>query len=112
MDWKKYVRIASIVLLSYLLYSAGMQPIYVAIFGIFTALLIFTKDIFYKKIDEFVNERFAFIAKLPAWAKKILIVLIFVLIYAIFKQAIFSSLKMAGINMEQMILERFNISKR
>lgn len=110
MEWKKYFRVALVALLLYSFYVAGFPILYIPLMGIIFILLIFLRGTFYRKIDEFLIKRLPFVAGWPSWVKKLLIIAIFILIYALFKQILFLSLKIVGIDIEQMILEGVNAS--
>jgi len=102
---KKYLIFAYILLLLYLLYKLGIPVLYLPIIGIVFLLLVFFKITFYKKIDQFLTNKFPFVGRLPSWGKTILTIVVFLLIFTIAKQIIFLFLKVAGIDVQQAVKE-------
>jgi hypothetical protein len=78
--------------------------------GIFFILIIFLKGKLYRKINDFVTERFSLLKKLPAWVQKLIIILSFVLIYILIKEIIFLILELFGINIREMMMDNINQS--
>jgi len=105
MNWRSYVRILSLVLILYSLYIGGVPTPVILLLGVFFILLIFLRGTMYRKIDAFLISRFSFVASLPPWGQKLLILSIFILIYMGFKQILFFSLKTMGLDIQQILLE-------
>lgn len=102
-----YLRAGAAVLLLCALYLLGLPPLYLAAFGMFLALFALLKGALYKKTDEFLSRKLPFVAKLPKWGKALLVMAIFILIYLAAKLVAFELLKMAGIDVQQMIIDKF-----
>jgi hypothetical protein len=110
MEWRIYVRILALVIILYSLYVGGVPGNLVFLLGVFFILLMFLRGTFYRKIDAFLINRFSFVARLPSWGQKLLIIIIFILIYWVFKQILFISLKKVGIDIQQILMESLNLS--
>ncbi len=111
MEWKQYLRLLAILLLLYSFYAAGFPAYYIPVMGVIFILLIFLKGSLYNKIDSFLIKRFPFIGKLPSWAKKLLIIAVFISIYVLIKQIVFAFLKIVGIDIEKTILENISVRR-
>ena len=103
-------KILAIVLILYSLYIGGVPTPLILLLGVFFILLMFLRGTFYRKIDAFLINRFSFVARLPSWGQKLLIIIIFILIYWVFKQILFFSLKKIGIDIQQILMESLNSS--
>jgi hypothetical protein len=109
MDWKP-VRLLLALLSLYALYSLGVPLMYIAILGIIYAAAIFLREHIYKKIDDFLIGKFPSIAGWPKWGRALLAIVVFIAAYAILKQVLFELLKIAGIDVQQALLEGMNRS--
>ncbi len=86
-------------------------PLYILILiGIVILLLILLRGRLYKKLDDFIRKKFPFLSKHKTWVRKLIIIILFVLIYILLKQIIFLILKMAGIDVQKMITDSINQS--
>lgn len=98
-----------LLLLPFLLYSFFLAkfPLEIIVFfGIFFLLMILFRTHFYQKIEFLLGEKFPFIHDWHPWKKKLLIILVFILIYTILKSVIYFSLNVFfGIDIEKMLLE-------
>ena len=112
MKWKIYLRLAAIALLLYVFYTTGMPRSVIAVIGAFLILLVLLRGVLYRKIDEALVKRFSFVGRLHPWAKKVLIIAIFIVIYVMLKQTLFFALNMAGIDVQRMMMESINASVR
>lgn len=107
-----YLRFAVVVLILYIFYTAGMSRNIIIVIGAFLIVLVLVRGVLYRKIDEALVKRFSFVKKLHPWAKKLLIIVIFITIYVMLKQTAFLALNMAGIDVQQMMMESINSSIR
>jgi hypothetical protein len=71
---------------------------------------MFLKGKIYRKIDSFITKKFLFVSKLNPFARRVLIIIVFIVIYMILKQFIFIILKLAGVDIQKMISESINQS--
>ena len=110
MKWKMYLRFLAVALLLYVFYTAGMPAGFIVVIGGFLILLILLRGVLYRNIDEALVKRFSFVRKMHPWTKKVLIIAIFIVIYVMLKQTVFFALNMAGIDVQQMIIESINAS--
>ena len=110
MEWKMCLRLAAVTLLLYVFYTAGMPRNVIAMMGAFLILLVLLRGMLYRKIDAVLVKRFAFVNRLHPWAKKVLIITIFIAIYVMLKQTAFFALNLAGFDVQQMIIESINAS--
>jgi len=103
--YRKTFRLAMVPLLLLALYSLGFPLEYLALLGVIFILLVFFRDVFYIKIEGFLVRRFPSIGRLPSWARKLLVITIFILAYFLIKKFMFFSLKMAGLDIEKILTE-------
>ncbi|MFA5108408.1 MAG: hypothetical protein WC492_02665 [Candidatus Micrarchaeia archaeon] len=89
----------------YVLYSVGFPLHYVIVFGVLALIMIFMRGKIYARIDSVASAKFEWFGKLPAWGKKLMVVAIFVITYTIIKQVAFWLLGLAGINVQQEIMD-------
>jgi len=108
--WRVYLQILSSLILLFLLYSLGTPLYLVLLFGVFILFLVFLKGKLYTKIDHYLTKRFTFISKLSPLAKKFVIVIIFMIIYLILKQVIYSGLKVFGVDIQKTLFDSINQS--
>ena len=108
MNFKKYIKFFIVIVLLVLFYFMGLSLELIIFMGIFMFLLLIFKTKLYKKIEEIIKVNFKFTSKLPEWAVRIIIIVIFILIYILIKQAIFVILNIFGINIQKMLLENIN----
>ncbi|MFH1750516.1 MAG: hypothetical protein ABH863_02460 [Candidatus Micrarchaeota archaeon] len=110
MDWKLPARFLLVFLLLYFLYSAGFSLTYVAIIGAISIPVILLRGRIYKKIDKALIGKFPFISRWPSWARMLLVVVIFIVIYALLKQILFELLKTANIDIQEALTDGLNNS--
>lgn len=110
-SWKIYLQIILFLFLLYLFYSLGF-PSYIIIIGIAILLLILLKGKLYKKLDNFLINKFSFLSKQKPWVRKLIVILVFIAIYFILKQIIFLILKQFGIDVQNMMMESINRSAK
>lgn len=103
--WRIYLSIVLSLLILYSFYLAGAPVSVLPILGIFFILIILLRGPLYKKIDESIVRRFSFFEKLPSWGKRLLIIIIFLLVFMVLKQVLFYSFELAGIDLREMIME-------
>jgi len=108
--WRKGFQILFSIILMYVLYTLGLSLYFIVLFGIVILLLIIFKGKLYKKLEDFLSRKFPFLSKLNPWIRKLIIVVIFILIYMLLKQIIFLLLKMAGVDIQGMLAESINQS--
>ena len=101
------LRICLQVLISVLLlvffYSVGLPLYFIVFIGLFIVLMIFLKGKLYRSLEKFMNKRLPFPSKLKPWLKKLIIVVVFILVYMFLKQIIFFVLEQFGIDVQQII---------
>jgi|WetSurMetagenome_2_1015567.scaffolds.fasta_scaffold495932_2 hypothetical protein len=93
-----------------LLYYLGFPLYYIAIMAVIILALILLKGKLYRKLDSLLSKILPFLSKLSPTAKKIIIVVVFVLIWIILKQIIFAGFKLAGIDIQKIMIESVNQS--
>jgi hypothetical protein len=108
MEFQDYARIALAAVLLYFLYSAGLPASTLVVVGIFFVLLFFLRGPLFKKIDDFLVERIGFVKRMPPAARRLLVIVVFVLVYVVFKQAVFEILKAFGIDVQGVIYQAAN----
>jgi len=107
MVWKIYARLALIVALLYMLYDIGMPPQYVAFLGALSVAMIFLRGKIYQKIEGVIGAKFPKYHALPGWAKKAIIIIIFMAFYIAIKQVVYAALAMAGFDVQAEIEQSF-----
>ena len=111
MNFQDYVRALLALFLLYFLYSVGLPVPTLIVIGIFFVLLFFLRGPLFTKIDDFLVARFGFVKKMPPSARRLLVILVFVLVYVLLKQAIFEVLKVFGIDVQQALNQAVNDSQ-
>jgi len=111
MDWKIYVRLFFIILLLFSLYLVGAPFSAIILMGAVFLVVLFLRGPVYKKIDDYLINKFPSFGKLHPWVQKIIIFLIFIVFYYLLKQILFFGLKLAGFDIQQMILDSIEIPK-
>ncbi len=100
------LRIFLLPLLLYSFYLAKLPTELIIFFGIFFVLIILFRTKAYEKIEFHLGERFPYIHEWPSWKKKLLIILVFILIYWIIKQILYFFLQVFfGIDVEEMLMQ-------
>jgi len=108
---RTWLRLLLLPLLLYSFYLAKLPLQIIVFFGIFFLLLTLFRTKFYNKIEFHLGEKFPVIHDWHPWAKKALIILVFILIYTVIKQVLYFSLDFFfGVNIEKMLLESMNYS--
>ncbi|MBU1198121.1 hypothetical protein KJ765_06475 [Candidatus Micrarchaeota archaeon] len=95
--------LASVLLLVF--YSLGLPLQYVVIIGFMFLVLLVLRGPFYRKVDGFLVQRFAFVRRMSPWSRRILVILVFLLFYLIFKQFVYEFLKLFGIDIPGVLME-------
>ncbi len=108
METRKAFRLAMIPLLLLAFYSMGFPLEYLALLGIIFILLVLFRDAFYRKIDGFLTSRIPSLERLPSWARKLILIAIFILAYFLIKQVLFLSLGLAGFDIERILADLIN----
>ncbi|MDD5253482.1 MAG: hypothetical protein PHG05_00050 [Candidatus Nanoarchaeia archaeon] len=108
--WKEYLRILLLIVLLYMFYRLGLPLYFIILMGIVLLLFILLKEEFYGKLDNFLSKKFPFLSKLKPWVRKLIILAIFILIYMLLKQVIFLGLRIAGVDIQNIITESINNS--
>lgn len=106
--YKKYISIVFVLLLLCSFYQLGIPLPQLIALGIVFIIIVLLKDPIRQGSDKLVNEKFVFLNKMPDRLKKIIIFLIFLLIFMVLKQAIFFGFKSMGIDLEETISKNIN----
>lgn len=106
--WKKYFQILTGAVLLVVLYKLKLPLSSIILVGLLFVLLIFIKGRLYKKFDRFLNRRFHFLSKLNPPTKELIIVVSFVLFYALIKLIILIWLKTQGLDVQQVITDNLD----
>lgn len=109
-DWKKYLRILMVAWFLYFFYSVGLPLSYVVFFGVLFILVLAFRGKAYERIDKFLVKTFPKVGGLPEWARKVLVIVVFIVAYAVVKQILFELLAMAGFDVQQAMMESINES--
>jgi hypothetical protein len=101
-------RIVLIAFLLLLLYSSGVPLTVVVIFGIILGAFILLRGTIYREVGGSLEKMLPFISKWPPWGKKLLVAIVFILVYLVFKQAVYEILKLFGMDVQGMLLNGLN----
>jgi hypothetical protein len=101
--------IYSVVVLG-LFYYIGFSFYSLAIIAILFALIILLKGKLYRKIKDFADKKLPSLSKLPAWVKKLIVILFFILIYILIKEIVFFILKLVGVDVQEIMMNNINQS--
>lgn len=93
-----------------LFYYIGFSFYALAIIAVLFAAIILLRGKLYSKIKDFADKKFPALSKLPAWVKKLIIILFFILIYLLIKETIFAILKFAGVDVQEIMMNNINQS--
>ncbi|MFA5070781.1 MAG: hypothetical protein WC511_00225 [Candidatus Pacearchaeota archaeon] len=99
-----------VILILGLFYYLNFSIYFIMVVGVLFLLIILLKGKLYTKIKDFTNKKFPSLAKLPSWIHKLIIILIFILIYILLKEIIFFVLKLGGIDVRGIIANSVNQS--
>jgi len=101
--WKLPLRIALLLFLIYSLYNIGLPTSYLILISIIILMLLFLKGALYRKVDVFLARNFSFFRKSPVWLNKLVVIIVFVLVYIGLKYAILAVLKLFGVDIQKAI---------
>ena len=110
-DKKFAFRLLVIPLLMYSFYLLGWSLEVIAILGIIFTIVILFRGKIWKMTESAVEKYLPFTKAWPDWAQKLLLIIIFYLIYAILKLVIFFTLGLVGIDIEELIMSTYNTNK-
>jgi hypothetical protein len=106
----KYIQIIYIIGLLVLFYFLKFPLPFIAGMGLVFVLIIFLKGKLYRKIESFMDKKFPFLVSLNPTIRKIIIILIFILFWVLLKQIIFMGFNLAGIDLQDIMIESLNQS--
>jgi hypothetical protein len=107
---RKYIQIIYLVGLLVLFYFLKFPLPFIAGMGLVFILLIFLKGKLYRKIEGFMDKKFPFLVSLNPTVRKLIIILIFILFWVLLKQIIFMGFRLAGIDLQDIMIESLNQS--
>ena len=105
------VRIALVLLLALSFLQTGLAIEIVAILTIIMLLTLFFRDKAYAKIDKLMEDKLPFTRKLHPWARKALLIIIFIIALIIIKQVIYFLLALAGFDVQKAMMAALNATK-
>jgi hypothetical protein len=111
MDKKFAFRLLMVPILMYFFYLFSWPLEIIVLLGILFIGLILVKGKIWNTSETIIERLLPFTKVWPSWAQKILLILIFFIIYIILKQILFFILGMAGINLEEMIISTYDTTK-
>jgi hypothetical protein len=104
------LQLVYVILILGLFYYLGFSIYFIMVIGVLFLLIIFLKGKLYRKIKDFTNKKFPSISKLPSWVQKLIIILVFILVYLLIKELIFFVLKLGGIDVREIMVNSVNQS--
>ena len=112
MDWSLITRVLLVALMLYVFYSIGVPLPAVIVLGVLLIAFILLRGHAYRQIDLFLTNRFPSMARWAPWQKMLLVALVFLLAYVLLKQAVYELLKMAGMDVQQIMLDSVQSMKK
>ena len=106
-DAKTILRLGLVLVLLGYLYIAGMHLEIIAILGIVFLGFILLRGRIWKAAEKSIELHLPFTKKWSEWAHKAVVLILFIVIYIILKQIIYILLGLAGIDIEQIIIDSF-----
>ena len=110
LNWRFWLRVVIVVLILYSFFRTGLSLEYVIILGIIFVLIIFLRGKLYRKINQLMTKHFKFLSTARPWVKKLIIILVFIIIYLILREGVFLVLKLAGVDVQKILVESMNQS--
>ncbi len=104
------IRIFFFVGLLVLLYAVGIPIQSIIFIGIFMLLFLIFKTKVYKKVDEIIRKNFHLNSRFPEWAVKLIIIIIFVIIYFVMRGVVLLVMKSLGFDIQKIMLDGINRS--
>jgi hypothetical protein len=112
MDWSLATRILLVALMLYVFYSLGVPLPAILVLGIILIAFVLLRGHAYRHIDIFLTNRFPSMARWAPWQKGLLVAVVFIIAYLLLKQAVYELLKMAGMDVQRMMLESIQSMKK
>jgi len=110
MNKKLIFQLIYVVALLLLFYYLNFSIYFLLVVGLFFILIIFLKGKIYKSINNFASEQIPLLKKFPNWIQKLIIIIVFILIYILIKEIIFFILNLIGIDVRGMLINSINQS--
>ncbi len=110
MKWKLYLRIFLILVFLYIFYAMGLPWSFIITIAVIFLLAILFRTKLYNQIEKFLDKKIPILLKLSPSVRKIIIFIIFILIYILLKQAIFAILQLFGVDIQGILTESINQS--
>jgi uncharacterized protein involved in cysteine biosynthesis len=92
------------------MYLGGVPLHLIIIIGIVIILFILLRGRLYKKIDHLLKKHFKFMSRLKPWQEKLIIIVVFIIVYIALRELIYLILGLFGIDFQKMIQESVNQS--
>ena len=105
MGWRLIPRILLVALMLYVFYSIGVPLPAVMVLGALLLAFALLRGRAYRQVDMFLTKRFPSMAGWAPWQRMLLVAIVFLLACILLKQAVFLLLKMAGMDVQQMMLD-------
>ncbi len=109
-----WIRVAIILVLLFFMYLGGLPLSFIIIFGIIIIILIILRGKLYRQVDKFLKKHFKFMSKIKKpWLEKLIIIVVFVIVYLIFREVVYLILGLFGIdltNIQHVVSESINQS--
>lgn len=110
MNKKLIFQLIYVVALLLLFYYLNFSIYFLLVVGLFFILIIFLKGKIYKNINNFASKQIPLLKKFPNWIQKLIIIIVFILIYILIKEIIFFILNLIGIDIRGMLINSINQS--
>lgn len=111
MDKKLVLRLLLVPFLLCSFYLLKLPVEILAVLGIFFVLVILFRGKIGVAAEKAIEKYLPFTKTWPSWAQKLLLILVFFLVYAALKQILFFILGLAGIDLQEIIMSAYSIGK-
>lgn len=111
MDKKLVFRLLLVPLLLYFFYLLKWPIEIIAVLGVLFILIILLRGKIWNAAEKTIEKYLPFTRTWPGWAQKLLLILVFFLIYVALKQILFFILGLFGIDLQEMVMSTYNINK-
>lgn len=93
-----------------LFYYLGASIYSIITLGIMFLLIILLKEKLYGRTKDAIHKYFPSVSKLPSWIQKIIILVLFILVYILIREIVFAVLKIAEVYVRGLMMEGINQS--
>jgi hypothetical protein len=108
MDKKMLFRLLMIPLLLISFAMLGLSFEALTVLGLFFIIIILLRGKMWKTAEKTIEKFFPFTKSWPGWSQKILLFILFLIIFLILKQLLYFGLNLIGIDLQTILLDAMN----